>query len=44
VNATHVIAIYSKVSMINRRSLKGVRRSPWKPRVVLRMRGSKRGG
>ncbi|HXZ88892.1 MAG TPA: GNAT family N-acetyltransferase [Candidatus Binataceae bacterium] len=39
------IAIYSKTSVMNRKSLKGMRRSPWKPTgVVLRVRGSKRGG
>ena len=38
-------AIYAKVSAINRKSLKGVRRSRAKPTgVVIRVRGSKRGG
>jgi GNAT superfamily N-acetyltransferase len=38
-------AIYTKVSVINRKSLKGMKRSPWKPTgVVLRVRGSKQGG
>lgn len=38
-------AIYTKPSVMNRKSLKGMRRSPWKPTgVVLRVRGSKRGG
>lgn len=37
--------IYTKVSVINRRSLKGMSRSPWKPSgMVLRVRASRRGG
>jgi GNAT superfamily N-acetyltransferase len=37
--------IYTKVSVLNRNSLKSIRRSPWKASgVVLRVRGSRRGG
>ncbi len=38
-------AIYSKTSVTNRKSLKGMRRSPWKPTgLVLRVRASRQGG